>query len=177
MPFKVRYKIYEPGKIGPCIDTENRSYAYLEWTGRCQKQPLTRLVPDVTPVNLTNSERYVWLVYRVLKAIRKFFDERGHVTKEQSKENWDNSMALERELDLWNSRTRFYLQGHPKSTPDDPKAFAFFEVVEVWRQEWHKYFAYKKQKDKRADVEREMKKKCEQFEKEIKKYVKLVIGI
>lgn len=131
----------------------------------------------MTPENLTKREQYVWLVYRVLKAIRKYFDERNRVSKAQSKVNWDVSLALEKELDQWNVRTRFYLQGHPKSTPDDPAAFAFFEVVELWREEWHKYFSYKNRKDKDPDVANEMYRKCTQMETEIKKYVRLVIGI
>lgn len=177
MPFKVKYRIYEPGKQAPCLETSDRVYAYLEWKDRCSKEPMMRMVHEVTPENLTKPEQYVWLVYRVLKAIRKYYDERSRASKEQNQENLRVSLALEKELDQWNVRTRFYLQGHPKSTPDDPKAFAFFEVVEMWRAEWHKYFAYKKQKDKDVLVEREMYKKCTQMEKEIKKYVRLVIGI
>lgn len=135
------------------------------------------MVPEVTPGQMTRPEEYVWLVYRVLKAIRKYYDERSRVPKEQSYENLKASLALESELDKWNARTRFYLQGHPKSRPDDEKAFAFFQVVEEWRNEWHRYFAYKKLKNKDKAVEQEIKKQCLAYEKEIDKYVKLTIGL
>lgn len=136
-----------------------------------------RMETEVTPGDLTSPEKYVWLVYRVLQAIRKYYDERGKVSKEQSDDNLKVSLALEKELDDWNTRTRFYLQGHPKSRPDDEKAFAFFQVVEEWRSLWKKYFAYKRSKDKDPSVEREMKKQCFDYEKEIRKYVNLVIGL
>lgn len=177
MPFKVRYRIYEPGKAAPAIDTTDRTMAYVEWNELRRKDALARMVPEVTPEGLSKREEYVWLVYRVLKAIRRYYDERSRVTREQSQENLKASLALERELDNWNARTRCYLLDHPKSTPDSQEAFAFFEVVEEWRNVWHRYFAYKKQPDKDEAVEREMKKQCFQMEAEIRKYVRLVIGI
>lgn len=167
MPFKVKYRIYEPGTTASVYETADRALAYVEWNERRRHKALTRMVPEVTPVNPSKQESYAWLVYRVLKAIRKYYDERGHVTKEQSQDNLKVSLALEKELDDWNTRTRFYLQRHPNSTPDDPRAFAFFEVVEMWREEWHKYFRYKKQAGKDPLVEREMYKKCTQMETEI----------
>lgn len=177
MPFKVKFKIYEPGKVAPCFETTDRKLAQVTWNDMKRKEPLLRMVPEITCVGLTKSEEYVWLVYRVLKAIRKYYDERGHVTKEQSAENLRVSLALERELDNWNTRTRFYLEQHPNSTPDSKEAFAFFQVVEAWRKRWHEYFSYKKQKDKDPKWEKKLKDDCFDMEKEIKKYVRLAIGV
>jgi len=177
MPFKVIYQIWEPGKLAPAFTTEDRTLAYIELSDRQRKDALTRMDYDITPENLTKAEEYVWLVRRVLKAIRKYYDERRTVSKEQSADNLRVSLALERELDNWNARTRCYLNSHPRSTPDDPGSFAFFQVVEEWRSCWHKYFAYKKTKDKDPNVEREMKKQCFQLEGEIKKYIRLVMKL
>lgn len=180
MPFVVHYKIFEPGKIAPCYHTSDRKLAYIEWNARKSKygaDPMVRLVPDVTYIDGDNHDKYVWLVYRVLKAIRKYYDERYIVSKEQSDENLRASLALEKELDLKNASTRFYIQQHPKMTPDNPTAFAFFEVVEAWRERWKEYFRYKKLKDKDPKWEKQLKNDCFAMEKEIKKYVRHIIGL
>ena len=173
MPFRVKFNIKEVGKTAPLYSTSDRMMAYTELHAIQEKRGFMGigLVPDIATDSLTKPEQYVWLVHRVLNAIRRYYD------GGRRKEDLEVSLALERELDNWNTRTRFYLQSHPKSTPDDPKAFAFFEVVEEWRKCWHQYFAYKKRRDKEETVEREMKKQCFQMEKEIRKYVNLVIGI
>lgn len=177
MPFKVTFNIYAPDKAAPCFTTTDRQLAYVEWNARKQKQAMTRMVPEVTYIAGSKQDEYVWLVYRVLKAIRKYYDERGKVSKELEGENLRVSLALEKELDQWNTRTRFYLQGHPKSTPDNQAAFAFFEVVEAWRKRWHEYFIYKKQRDKDPQCERKLRDECFAMEAEIKKYVRLIIGL
>lgn len=173
MPFKVKFNIMEAGKVAPRYSTYDRALAYVELHEIQRRQGFLGigLVPEITCVDLTKPEKYVWLVYRVLGAIRHYYD------CGRKPEDLQVSLALEKELDNWNTRTRFYLNTHPKSTPDDPNAFAFFEVVEEWRNCWHRYFAYKKRRDKDEAVEREMKKQCFQMEKEIRKYVNLVIGI
>ena len=172
MPFRVTYKIVEKGKLGPTMTTGNRGLAMIELQDMQRKKGIlsVRLLTDIVPEKLTNSERYVWLVYRVRKAMRQYFDHG------RRKEDLEASLQLEKELDGWNTRARFYLQGHPKSQHDE-KALAFFEVVEEWRKLWRKYMRYKKQPDKEAAVEREMKKQCFEVEREIDKYVKLVIGL
>lgn len=172
MPFRLIFKVIESGKLAPMMTTDDRALAYAEVAAQQRaKGPLgVRLLTEVTPVELTNSERYVWLVYRVRKAMRQYFDHG------RRKEDLEASLQLEKELDGWNTRTRFYLQGHPKSQHDE-KALAFFEVVEEWRKLWRKYIRYKKQPDKEVAVEREMKKQCFAVEREIDKYVKLVIGL
>lgn len=173
MPFKVKFQIFEPCKQAPDFTTSDARLAKVEYRDRCNKKgyAFTRMTTEIECIDLTKPEQYVWLVYRVRKAIRKYYGEgRKH-------EDLMASLDLEKQLDNWNTRTRFHLQTHPKCKPDDEKAFAFFQVVEEWRNAWHKYFTYKKSADKDPDVEREMKKQCYDFEKEIDKYVNLVIGL
>lgn len=177
MPFKVNFKIFEPGKVAPCYQTSDRQLAYVEWNERKRKDPMVRMVPDVTYIAGNSQDEYVWLVYRVLKAIRKYYDERDHVSKEISNDNLHVSLALEKELDLKNAKTRVYLQQHPKLKPDNPTAFAFFEVVEAWCNRWKEYFRYKKQRDKDPKWEKKLKDDCFAMEKEIKNYVRHIIGL
>lgn len=174
MPFTVTYRIYEMGKQAPCLTTQDRVLAHIQFNEMCRRQdkPLVRFVHIVEPVEpLTKPERYLYLVYQVRKAIRKYYGEG------RKKEDLDASLALEKQLDDWNTRTRFHLQTHPKCKPDDEKAFAFFQVVEEWRTVWKKYFAYKKRADRDQAVEREMKKQCFDFEKLIDEYITKTIGI
>lgn len=180
MPFKVNFKIFEPGKLAPCFQTSDRQLAYIEWNAMKAKYgngTLARLVPEVTYIEGNSQDEYVWLVYRVLKAIRKYYDERNSVPKEQSNETLKVALALEKQLDLKNASTRFYIQQHPKMTPDNSAAFAFFEVVEAWRKRWKEYFSYKKQADKDPKWEKKLKDDCFAMEKEIKKYVRYIIGL
>lgn len=173
MPFKVKFQIFEPGKQAPVFTTSDARLAHVEYKDRCNKQgcALTRMTTTIECVDLTKPEQYVYLVFLVRKAIRTYYNEgRKH-------EDLLVSLGLEKQLDDWNTRTRYHLQTHPKCKPDDDKAFAFFQIVEEWRNTWHKYFAYKKRPDKDPDIEREMKKQCFDFEKEIDKYVNLVIGL
>ena len=172
MPFSVRFNIYAQGKVAPEFTTCDRRLAMVEFNHRITLNGgAFRMVPEITCTDLTKQEQYVWLVYRVRKAIDRYF---SHGRK---KEDMEVSLALEKELDLWNASTRFYLQGHPRSTPDNLRAFAFFQIVERWRDRWHRYFAYKKRRDKDVAVEREMKKECFALEAEIDKYVKEIIGL
>lgn len=180
MPFIVNYKIFEPGKIAPSYQTTDRKLAYIEWNHRKSMygaDPMVRMVPDVDYIDGNKQDEYVWLVYRVLKAIRKYYDERNYVPKSQSDENLRNSLALEKALDRWNAKTRVWVDQHPKMTPENPKAFAFFEWVELWRKRWHEYFAYKKRTDKDPKWEAKLRDDCLAMEKEIKKYVRSAIGI
>ena len=173
MPFKVTYNIMETGKQAPVFSTSDRALAYVELHECHRKQGFLGigLVPEVTPDRLTKPEEYVWLVYRVRKAMRRYYD------CGRTKEDLDASLALERQLDSWNARTRTYLMAHPKAAHGDESAFAFFQVVEEWRNCWHKYMACRKRMPKDDPVLREMKKQCFQMEGEIDKYIKLVIRL
>lgn len=173
MPFKVKFQIFEQGKQAPCFTTFDHRQANAEYRHRCNQQgcALIRMTTDIECIDLTKPEQYVYLVYRVRKAIRKYY---GNGRK---REDLQASLDLEKQLDDWNTRTRYYLQTHPKCRPDDEKSFAFFQVVEEWRNLWHKYFAYKKRSDHDPAVEQQMRKQCFDFEKEIDKYINLVIGL
>ena len=170
MPFKITFSIYEGGKAAPCFTTTDKHYARVEYNERVKKDPWTRLTFDIECIDLTQHEKYVWLVYRVRKAIHKFFN------NGRSQEDMKASLKLEEELDQWNARTRMYLNGHPNAMIDE-KAKAFFIIVEAWRVKWHKYFACKKNKAVEEAVIKEMKKECFDYEDKIDKYVKQVIGL
>lgn len=173
MPFKVKFSIFEPGKQAPSFTTDDAHLAHIEYKDRCNRQgcAFTRMTTDIECIDLTKPEQYVWLVYRVRKAIQKYYD------CGRKREDLLASLDLEKQLDNWNTRTRYHLQTHPKRQPDDDKAFAFFLIVEQWRNAWHKYFTYKKLPDKDPDIEREIKKQCFDFEKQIDKYITKAIGL
>ena len=173
MPFKVKFSIFEPGKQAPYFTTFDPRLAHAEYRDHCNKHgcALTRMTTDIECIDLTKPEQYVFLVYKVRKAIQKYY------SCGRRREDLQASLTLEKQLDDWNTRTRYHLVTHPKCRPDDEKSFAFFEVVEEWRNVWHKYFAYKKQPDREPAVEREMKKQCFDFEKAIDNYITKTIGL
>lgn len=178
MPFKVTFSIYEPGKRGAVLKTTDVAFAKLEYAGLKSKpgKEMTSMTYEIELVEPTKAEEYVFLVHSVRKAIRHYYNQRGHVPKEVEQDNLKKSLALERQLDLWNARTRVYLQQHPKATIDDEKAFAFFQIVDTWRGKWHQYFAWKKSGgDKR--VLQMMRKECQDYETQIDNYIKQTIGI
>ena len=178
MPFKVIYNVYESGKLYYSGPDKQMALVYMNDIARQKGKNAARLKKTAQPKGiLSKQEEYLWLVYRVRQAIHHYYDRRGKVTKEESSDDLKVSLSLEKELDQWNARTRFYLEQHPNASHGDEKAFAFFEVVEEWRKCWHKYFAYKKLKDKDPNVEREMKKQCFDFEKAIDEYIKKTIGL
>ena len=169
MPFKVKYCIFQEGMPAPYMTTFDYTMARVEWGGRTQdmKKGIPRLQQTVELTGETTpAERYLFLVYEVRHLQRKYFN------GGRDKEVFKQALEKERELDLWNSRNRFHLQGHPKFTPSDQKAFAFFEVVEEWRKLWKEYFAYKKQRDADPAVVKERSKQCRDFEKTIDQYIK-----
>lgn len=173
MPFKVKFQIFEQGKQAPCFTTSDNKLAHVQYRHLCNQQgcALVRMTADIECISLTKPEQYVYLVYRVRKAIRKYYG------GGRRREDLQTSLDLEKQLDDWNTRTRYHLNAHPKCRPDDDKAYAFFLLVEQWRKLWHKYFAYKKQPDKDTAIENEIKKQCFDFEKEIDKYINVVIGL
>ena len=170
MPFRVKFDIYQPGTSAPVFTSYDRHMTRVEYNDCCRKAPLTRLVFDIELHDLTKSERYVWLVYRVRKAIHRYYN------YGRKREDLLASLALESELDQWNLRTRLYIDNHPNAQVDE-KGKAFFLLVEAWRERWHKYFASKKSGAVDKQVLAQMKKECLEYEKQIDKYVKQVIGL
>lgn len=179
MPFIVKYRIHDIGHAAPNFTTRDKALAMAEYNAqRRRKGELSvQLLYDVVCEGASKQEQYVYLVYQVLRAIRQYYDNRGKVTPEQQNSLLHMSLRLEKDLDDWNTRTRFYLNQHPNCKPDDAEAFAFFQVVEQWREDWHKYFAYKKRRDADKSEVRRLRDICLTLESEIKKYVNKVIGI
>lgn len=170
MPFKVKFFIYDNQHTAPVYETLNKSLARVEYNEMFRKNPWVRLEFTIDCIDLTKHEKYVWLVYQVRKAIHKFFN------NGRKKEDWDDSMAKEAKLDDWNARTRIYLANHPNAQIGE-KEKAFFTLVDTWREKWHKYFTQKKYKGDKDPVVQQMKKECFDYEAQIDKYVKQVIGL
>ena len=176
MPFKVQFNIWSQGKQAPDLTTLDRTLARIEYNERIRIMGRGHAAPHlqqvVTPVEpLTKSEEYLYLVYTVRHLQRQYF------SHGRSQEIFKQAIAQEKRLDDWNTRNRFHLQGHPKFTPDDPKAFAFFQIVEQWRIKWKAYFAYKKQRDADPAVVKERSKECRAYEKQIDAYIRENIGL
>jgi hypothetical protein len=170
MPFRVKFFIYDNKHTAPVYTTFDKCMARVEYNDRNKKDPWTRLEFTVEQIDLTNHEKYVWLVYEVRKAIHKYYNcGRKH-------EDLQDSLDKEAKLDQWNARTRIYLNNHPKCQVDE-KAKSFFLLVDAWRDKWHKYFSCKKAHAVEQAVLDQMKKECFEYEKQIDKYVKQVIGL
>lgn len=179
MPFKVTFEIYEPGKVAPCFRSENRALARIELTSRQQKTgyEMTRMVTTVLPVCLTGPEKFLYLVYRTRKSQKRYWAQKGRVDKETEQGFLKESTGLERELDLKIADTRFYLQGHPKSKPDDDEAYAFFIVVEAWREKFKAYFKEKRAKGVKDPSVKDLRDECFDLEKKIDEYCIKHIGL
>lgn len=179
MPFIVKYRIHDIGHAAPNFTTSDKVLAKAEFNAqrRLKGELSVQLLYDVVCEAPTKQEKYVYLVYQVMRAIRQYYDNRGKVSKEEEHNLLHMSLRLEKDLDDWNARTRFFLNQHPNCKPDDAEAFAFFQVVEQWREDWHKYFAYKKRKDADKSEVRRLRDICKTLEAEIKKYINIKIGL
>ena len=77
MPFKTKYEIF--GRVtAPVVSTYDKKIARIEWNSYLRNphaQGLHRLVQTVeADGELTKSEEYLYLVYRVRKLWRRYFD-------------------------------------------------------------------------------------------------------
>lgn len=184
MPIKVKYTIRCSGKIAPYKSTFDPVYARTQLSTLQRKAQPGEMFYYTTEVSaqepMTKAERYLMLVYEVRRLIKRYFD------NGRKKEDLEASLAKESELDHWNARTRSYIDSKPgfesllSNLPADSEKgrhFAFFQVVEEWRRAWKEYHRYKKQKDKNPAVEREMKKKCYDFERTIDNYIKQTLHL
>lgn len=170
MPFKVKFEIYDNQHTAPVFFTYDKLMARVEYNELSNKDPWTRLQFTIELVDLTKHEEYVWLVYQVRKAIHKYYN------NGRKYEDLQDSLGKEAKLDQWNTKTRIYLANHPNAQVDE-KAKAFFLLVDAWREKWHKFFACKKAHSVDKPVLDQMKKECLDYEKQIDKYVKQVIGL
>lgn len=170
MALRTKYQIFCMKNTAPVLTTYDRVSAYVEYNEyiRNPKGDMYRLAQEVEAVgDLTKQEEYVLLVYRVRKAIRRYYD------GGRKQEDLKASLELESELDKWNKRTEAFMAGHPGWKPRDAKGHAFYVLVSEWRKVWHERMGYRKRRmgyDQK--VMDQMSRKCREIEKEIDKYIK-----
>lgn len=184
MPIKVKYTIRCSGKIVPYESTYDPVYARTQLSTLQRKAQPGEMFYYTTEVSaeepMAKAERYLMLVYEVRRLIRRYFD------NGRKKQDLDASLITEGALDLWNARTRAYIDSKPgfeallSNLPADSEKgrhFAFFQVVEEWRRAWKEYHAYKKKKEHDEQILREMKKKCFDFERVIDNYITKTLNL
>ena len=174
MPFKVKFSIYEPGKIAPCLCTQDRRLAYVELSAMRSKpgMAMTRMTAEVWGFEpLTKAERFALQLWEVRKAMHRYYHGgRRH-------EDLVASLALESELDKKIRADRQYMDAHPGRRVTDQKAYAFFLIVEEWRSTWLERKRYGSRAGYDNQVYREMTRKIRDYESKIDSYIKEVIGL
>lgn len=169
MAIRTKYSIYVLGKDAPILSTYDRVMAYVEFNDhiRNPKGLLYRMEQAPEPDGaLTSSEKYLLLVYRVRKLMRKYFDGgRKH-------EDMLISLDYEAKLDKWNKKTKEYLDSHPGYKPEDEQAHAFYQLVSAWREAWHAKKKYANVKDCSETLLAEMRRKSNQLQGQVDKYIK-----
>jgi len=174
MPFKVMFHIWEPGKLAPCYSTSDRRLAYIELNAMRAKpgMALTTLKADVEAVeSLTKAQRFVFQMWEVRKAMHKYYSGgRNH-------DDLVASLALESALDKKIKADREFIDSHPGRPVKDPAAYAFFLLVEEWRNTWHERKKFSQRKGYDLQIYREMSHKLRDYEAKIDSYIKEVIGL
>lgn len=178
MGFTVKYNIMQAGKDAPCYSTSDRQLAYAELSDRQRKgNPLDYWMDwDITPHDLNQKEEYMWFVWQIRMAQKKFWRDG------KKQEDLLASKAMEEELDRWNAETREKLNKVAYVTrdgntvysgwqPSDAEAYQFFVTVEEWRKEWKKYFAAKANGD--HETSSRLYQICRSYETRIETYCKL----
>lgn len=174
MPFKVKFFIYEPGKEAPCFNTQDRKLAYIELNAMRQKpgMALTRMTADVQPVEpLTRAERFALQLWEIRKAMHKYYN------GGRRREDMLASIELESALDKKIEADRQFMDAHPGRPVTDQKAYAFFLIVEEWRNTWRERKRYGSRQGCDMAVYREMTSKLRDYESKIDSYIKEVIGL
>ena len=175
MPFSVVYNIMQKGKSAPCFQTGDRKLAYVELHDRQRKGNTIDywLEYDIQPQSMTNQEGYMWLVYRVRQAQKKYWRDGKLPADLQA------SLKLESELDKWNTETRGKLNAICKKnknfTPRDAGAYQFFVTVDDWRVQWKAYFAAKKRNNHEESAR--LFVVCQEQEKRIDEYCNKQLGL
>lgn len=175
MPFKVHYEIFDNKHAAPDYQTYDFTMARIEWQER-QRNPkglMWRL--EQTPMpdgELTKEEEYLLLVYTIRKLWRRYFDQG------RKQEDLKASLAEEKKLDDWNTRTRKFIDSHSNyGKGAQSEGYSFFLVVEAWRKAWKDYKKYLRGQVVDGLIEKEMGKQCRDYEKQIDKYVKDKLGL
>lgn len=174
MPFKVKFSIYEPGKIAPCLCTQDRRLAYVELSAMRSKpgMAMTRMTAEVWGFEpLTKAERFALQLWEVRKAMHRYY----HGGRKH--EDLVASLALESELDKKIRADRQYMDAHPGRRVTDQKAYAFFLIVEEWRSTWLERKRYSNRAGYDNQVYREMTRKIRDYESKIDSYIKQIIGL
>lgn len=171
----------QAGKDAPCYSTYDHRLAYVELADRQRKgKPLDYWMTwDITPKELTKQEEYMWFVWQIRQAQKKYF-------RTKDKVDLQISLNMETELDRWNAETREKLtlmvnlsrdteNNQPKYQPSDVEAYQFFVTVEEWRKEWKKYFAAKKCNNHEDSAR--LYQVCRAYETRIETYCKLQLKL
>lgn len=175
MPFKTRYEIY--GRVtAPVVSTYDKKIARIEWNSYLRNphaQGIHRLVQTVEPDGeLTKSEEYLYLVYRVRKLWRRYFD------CGRKKEDLDESLKLESELDRWNMRTKIFIETHNVEMNDGREgAYKFYAIVQAWRDTWKDRQKYRGSLKCDKQIIDELSRECRQYEREIDQYIKTKLNL
>ena len=181
MGFTVKYNIMQAGKDAPCYSTSDRQLAYAELSDRQRKgKPLDYWMAwNITPYDLNQKEEYMWFVWQIRQAQKKYF-------RTKDKVDLQISLNMETELDRWNAETREKLNlivnlsrdsenNQPKYQPSDAEAYQFFVTVEEWRKEWKKYFAAKANGD--YETSSRLYPVCRSYETRIETYCKMLMKL
>lgn len=174
MAFTVKYNIMQRGKDAPCYSTSDRQLAYAELSDRQRKgKPLDYWMTwDITPYDLTKPEEYMWFVWQIRQAQKKYWREGKDPVDLQ------RSLELEEELDRWNTETRNKMSmlaalGKPylPTTKESTEQFQFFITVEEWCNDLKKWSAAKNNGDHEASAR--YYQSCRAYETRIETYCKM----
>lgn len=174
MPIKVQYDIYDTKHKAPIVSTMDRVTASVEFKDLLRKGgDFYRLQQTPMPDgDLTKEEEYLMLVYTIRNLWKKYF---GQGRKQ---EDLKASLAEEKKLDDWNTRTRKFIDSHSNyGKGAQSEGYSFFLVVEAWRKAWKDYRKYLRGQVVDGLIAKEMAKQCRDFEKQIDKYVKDKLGL
>jgi len=174
MPFKVMFHIFNPGDKVPDYNTSDRKLAYIELNARRNTpgKTLASMRADVTPVEpLTKAEGFAYQLWEIRRAMHKYYNGgRRH-------EDMLASIALETELDKQIRSGRAFLDSHPGYPVKDQKSHAAFLIAEEWRNTWLARKRYSQTKGYDHQMYREMTRKIRDYEAQIDKYIREVIGL
>ena len=172
MPFKVQFDIRSKYQVA--VTTFDRQYAYIKYNEYFKKDPCTSLRRTVTPTDLTGPEKFLYLAYQVFEAKQRYFEAKGR-EQEDIPELRKVFQDLQTQLDLQIAVGRYYLNTHPKSSPDE-EALTFFLAVESWRKHMSNYRNYKKASNSDKAIIGQMYRQGMEYETKINKYISLVSG-
>lgn len=172
MPLRTKYEIF--GRLlAPVVTTYDKTMARIEFNAylRNPQQGLHRLVQTVEPVGeLTKEEEYLYLVWRVRRAWKRF-------KAEGKDEDKAEAMKLDGELDVWNMRNRIYIESHPDYEPSSKESYDFFLTVLEWRDMWKNRRRRSGAFGCNPQLAKEISQNCRNLEKKIDLYLKQKLNL